>query len=134
METHKKVKEIIESLQNRVTIESPEFKTWFEKAKAKVKEEADRIFGDKDDLKDTIGFSDGKRYIRIHRMRRSDETQKSAWAFIDKTTGDILRPAGWSTPAKNARGNIFDGNQGHHRVSSMGPEYNTHLRGKRGER
>tara|TARA_Y100000310_G_scaffold320893_1_gene377809 strand:- start:1025 stop:1219 length:195 start_codon:yes stop_codon:yes gene_type:complete len=28
--------------------------------------------------------------------------------FVDKSNGDILKPAGWSKPAKNNRGNIFD--------------------------
>ena len=33
---------------------------------------------------------------------------RSAFAFVDKKTGDVLKPASWSAPAKHARGNIFD--------------------------
>lgn len=31
----------------------------------------------------------------------------SAYAFIDKKTGDIYKPATWKAPAKHARGNIY---------------------------
>ena len=30
------------------------------------------------------------------------------WAFIDKTNGNILKPATWKAPAKHARGNIYE--------------------------
>lgn len=52
----------------------------------------------------------------------SNYTSRSAWAFIDKTNGDILKPASWSAPAKHARANIYNkdtwGN-----VTSYGPKY-----------
>lgn len=47
----------------------------------------------------------GKRYIRIAEMR--DGRPSSAYAFIDTTNGDVLKPAGWKGPAKHARGNIY---------------------------
>jgi len=34
--------------------------------------------------------------------------------------GDLLKPAGWRTPAKHSRGNIFDGTDN---WSYYGPEY-----------
>jgi hypothetical protein len=43
----------------------------------------------------------------------------SVWAFVSMVEGvnkgslvckgDLLKPAGWNTPAKHSRGNIFDG-------------------------
>lgn len=30
------------------------------------------------------------------------------WGFIDRSNGDILLPKNWSSPAKHARGNVFD--------------------------
>jgi len=43
----------------------------------------------------------------------------SVWAFVSIVEGvnkgslvckgDFLKPAGWNTPAKHSRGNIFDG-------------------------
>tara|TARA_Y100001963_G_scaffold41825_1_gene58630 strand:+ start:78 stop:401 length:324 start_codon:yes stop_codon:yes gene_type:complete len=63
----------------------------------------------------------GKKYIKlIH--------DDSAWAFVvhidddDKfRRGDILKPAGWATPARNAaRGNVLDGG---YQVEWTGPMY-----------
>lgn len=42
----------------------------------------------------------GKKYVRIVR-------KGSAYCFIDKTNGDILKAASWKAPAKGARGNIY---------------------------
>ena len=53
-------------------------------------------------------------------------THDSAWAFIDRSTGDVLKPATYKAPAKHARGNIFDPQNG---MSSMGPYGPAYLRG-----
>lgn len=68
----------------------------------------------------THGYSEGKKYIRIYSIE--DGRPSSAWGFINKTefkkglcgitfkVGDVLKCAGWKTPALNApRGNLFDG-------------------------
>lgn len=47
----------------------------------------------------------------------------SAWAFVNKENGDVLKPASWSAPAKHARGNIFDDANGLGSVSWTGPVY-----------
>jgi len=59
----------------------------------------------------------GRRYIRIV---ADDGTQSSAWAFIDTTNGDILKPASWKAPAKHARGNIYNEK---YIVTPWGPPY-----------
>jgi hypothetical protein len=48
----------------------------------------------------------------------------SAFCFVDFETGDILKSAGWSAPAKGARGNIFDESNGLGRIGPYGPAYN----------
>lgn len=58
-----------------------------------------------------FSFSKGRKYIRI-------VCNGSAHAFVDTTNGDVLKPASWKTPAKHARGNIFDASNG---LASMGP-------------
>jgi hypothetical protein len=64
----------------------------------------------------------GSRYIKI--VRKSiDSTGRSAWAFIDRTNGDVLKPAGWASPAKHARGNLFDEHKGMAHISAYGPAY-----------
>lgn len=49
--------------------------------------------------------------------------QSSVFAFIDRTNGDILKPASWKSPAKHARGNVFDEDFGLSRTSWTGPNY-----------
>ena len=61
-----------------------------------------------------LSHSVGPKYIKV--IKRSD-TQPSVHSFIVATDsdskfrkGDVLKPAGWKTPARNkARGNVFDG-------------------------
>ena len=47
----------------------------------------------------------------------------SVHAFVCKNTGDVLMPASWSKPAKHARGNIFDDNNGLANMGGYGPAY-----------
>ena len=78
--------------------------------------------------------SSGSKYIRLVSgsmiLHKDDEapkalsnyTSRSAWAFIDKTNGDILKPASCSSPAKHARANIYDKSTWKN-VTSSGPRY-----------
>jgi hypothetical protein len=47
----------------------------------------------------------GKRFVRIVMHTPS----RSVHAFVDLTTGDLLKAAGWKEPAKGARGNLLTG-------------------------
>lgn len=62
----------------------------------------------------------GTRYIRIV---KKDVSSTSAFAFIDKTNGDVLKPDGWKTPAKHPRGNLFDPDNGLKHMGPYGPAY-----------
>ena len=70
-----------------------------------------------------LEMSDGRRYIRIDTINDGGRGQRSVWAFIDKKTGDILKPAGYKAPAKHARGNLFDSNSGLGSLTPHGPAY-----------
>ena len=70
-----------------------------------------------------LEMSDGRRYIRIDVINDGGRGQRSVWAFIDKTTGDILKPAGYKAPAKHARGNLFDSVSGVGSLTPYGPKY-----------
>jgi hypothetical protein len=59
----------------------------------------------------------GKKFLRIV---KTDGSSRSAYAFIDVATGDVLKPDGWKRPAKGARGNIYTGDAG---VSAYGALY-----------
>ena len=66
----------------------------------------------------------GRKFIKIIR-------DNSVWGFVAKDdgmhkgvpmkTGDVLKAAGWASPAKHTRGNIFDGKQDY--FSWTGPDY-----------
>jgi hypothetical protein len=66
--------------------------------------------------RDTFSWRDGSRYVRVFRSG-------SAHAFVDKKTGDVLKPASWKAPAKHARGNIFDSKNGLGWMGEYGPAY-----------
>ena len=68
----------------------------------------------------THNYSVGQKYIRIY--SEENGSMNSAWGFINKKEfqkgatgitfkeGDVLKCAGWKTPALNApRGNLFNG-------------------------
>ena len=71
-----------------------------------------------------ITIKPGRKFIKIIR-------DNSVWGFVAKDdgmhkgvsmkTGDVLKAAGWSAPAKHTRGNIFDGKQDY--FSWTGPDY-----------
>ena len=74
-----------------------------------------------------IRFTEGKKYIKVTKGHAVGD-QVSVWGFIVNTDGDkkfrkgdILRAAGWATPARNkARGNVFDTN---YSIRWTGPSY-----------
>ena len=79
----------------------------------------------------TFDYGAAKKFCRIVRIdRRKDENGNfivekggAAWAFIDLTNGDVLKPSSYKTPAKHARGNIFDEHEGMEKIGAYGPAY-----------
>lgn len=84
---------------------------------------------------DRLELERNKRYIRVWSQGvnpdGSDKAHdRSAFAFIDLTggkvqgvptvIGDVLKPDGWKSPAKHARGNIFDDQNGLQNVGPFG--------------
>lgn len=80
----------------------------------------------------------GTRFVIVTRHDRDKDgnevpTSASAHAFIDITggniegkdhkMGDVLKPASWKKPAKHARGNIFDADNGLNCMGEYGPAY-----------
>ena len=63
--------------------------------------------------------SSGRRYHKVFMYR--DGQRDSIHAFIDKKTGDVFKPAGWSAPAKHVRGSIFSSKSNWY--SWTGPNY-----------
>ncbi len=70
----------------------------------------------------------GKRYVRVvqtdlHTGSPNLLAGRSVHCFVDMTNGDVLKAAGWKGPAKHARGNIFNDNNGLDGVSVWGAAY-----------
>ena len=70
-----------------------------------------------------IAYLPGSKYLKVIKTLG---TQTMVWGFINLKNkkfkeGDLLKPAGWSTPALNKpRGNIFDNN---YVINWTGPKY-----------
>ena len=63
----------------------------------------------------------GRRYIKMSLIQGG--RQKAVFAFIDMTNGDVLKAATWRRPAKKARGNIFNQDDGLGCVDPYGIKY-----------
>lgn len=50
----------------------------------------------------------GRKNVRIVERDGDTGKDKSVYCFINKTTGDIYKAAGWKAPAKDARGSIWN--------------------------
>ena len=75
-----------------------------------------------------VELQEGPKYIRVVARDvfegevRSDTG--SAYCFIDRSNGNILKPAGWKTPEKkNPRSNITDETNGMKGVTPYGTTY-----------
>lgn len=53
----------------------------------------------------TVEVREGRKYWKV--VMRTPGSSGSVYAFVDKSTGDIFKPASWKAPAKHARGSIF---------------------------
>ena len=67
----------------------------------------------------------GRRYVKIVVIDGygSRFESRSAHSFVDKTNGDVLKAASWRSPAKHARGNIFNDDNGLGGITAYGARY-----------
>jgi len=114
----------------KVKTTDPGFKEWLAACQKKVDEYMEHS-GYAPLQKTKLRVAKGsRRYIKVTALRLIQNTEgeykvngESAWAFIDTTNGDILKPASWKAPAKHSRGNLFDSNKGLGMVGPQGPAY-----------
>jgi hypothetical protein len=92
---------------------------WLDGARDIVRQK-DRTMSYYRDNPTRLELEPGLRFIRVVHV---DGSHRSAWAFIDKATGDVLLAASWKKPAKHARGNIFDAQKGLGSLGPYGPSY-----------
>jgi hypothetical protein len=93
------IKNSIENFVARLTEESnADLMKWLDKTEADVAEGAY-------DPRKVFTISYGRKYAKVI-TNDANGSGGSVWGFIDIATGNILKAAGWSKPAKHARGHI----------------------------
>ena len=91
----------------------------------KIQESYSNWGGNSMDRKLDLSLKEGRKFIKV-------VNGTSVWGFVAKVDGvhkglpmlkgDILKAAGWRTPAKHSRGSIFDSEM-HKSFSWTGPNY-----------
>lgn len=120
-----------EIIVRTVVTTTPEFVSWLEGVRKVYNDYMQAQFPN--NPRETIEVSEGARYIKLIRVTKHIDTtvpnpvekvvNRSVHAFLDRRTGDVLKPASWNAPAKNARGNIFNADNGLSCISAYGPAY-----------
>ena len=100
-------------MEKVLNTESPEFVSFFEGVRRIYLTYMEKNFPNQ---VEEMTVKQGPRYIKINRGN-------SVHAFVDRTNGDVLKPASWRAPAKTARGNVFDDKNGLGMINHYGPEY-----------
>lgn len=57
------------------------------------------------ELRPTVEIEKGRKYFKI---MANYGHQKSVHSFVNRTTGDVLKPASWAKPAKGVRYNLVN--------------------------
>lgn len=72
----------------------------------------------------THTFKMGSKNIKII-IVNSNHCGQSAWGFVEKSTGKIMKAASWNAPdpARHARGNIYDKDSWTVWIGPYGPAY-----------
>jgi hypothetical protein len=83
-----------------------------------------------------IAGEEGQRFIKVYSTETDKEgkTRQSIYCFIaledfsskalgTVKKGDVMKPASWKAPAKHARGNVFNPDNGLTTCNSYGPGY-----------
>lgn len=66
-----------------------------------------------EDNRPVVEVEVGRKYFKLVTATPTNtqgvEYQRSVHSFVDRVTGDVLKAAGWSSPAKGARFNLVTG-------------------------
>lgn len=110
-----------------VNNDTPQFQTWFAGVQSLVANHFATEFPTL--IPDVMTVSFGGRYVKVTAEKwqtvggERKRIQDMVWAFVDRTNGDVLKPASWRAPAKHARENIFSDTNGLKGLTPYGPPY-----------
>ena len=83
-------------------------KTWLAAVQTRIDAHHERNFPNQ--RRAVMIATKGPKFFRI--VRNEGEFSRSAYAFVERATGNIYKPAGWKGPEKNfPRGNIYQENK-----------------------
>jgi len=74
--------------------------------------------------RDVIVVGGGRKYVKLIAERGDNGGGRYVYAFVEKETGDIYKPATWKAPAAIPRGNIYSPLGGEEAIAKSG----THIR------
>lgn len=90
--------------------------TWLERAQAQIVENTTKNYTN---VKPSVlSLQEGPCYVKV--VSNDSSGSRSAFCFICKATGNVLKAASWKAPAKGPRGSIFGDNLG---VGPYGAHY-----------
>jgi hypothetical protein len=105
-----------------------EFKIQFDKYFAgcqQIYNDYHKRMGFHEGMKNQFEYKAGRRYVKVIAVMSGN--QRSVHSFVDMkegaSYGAVLKAAGWAKPAKHARGNVFDKNDGLGMMGEYGPAY-----------
>lgn len=75
------------------------------------------------ELRETLEIQEAKKYYKLWWCR--DGSWSSIHSFVDKNTGEVFKPASTKAPAKHARGNVLDEDNG---KSAIYPKHSPFVR------
>lgn len=70
----------------------------------------------------SVFATEGPKFFKVYKAENQSgkQFQRNIVCFIDKTTGDIFKPASFNAPAKHARGNVLSPQNGMEAITSEG--------------
>ena len=71
------------------------------------------------DWKSNIVMSKGSKFMKLHDDGSTGGGSRVI-GFINRNTGDIMKAASWKIPAKHARGNVLNEDNGLSALNGMG--------------
>ena len=97
---------------NTLALDAPEFQSYFEGCKSIY----DKAWPSNPHGGAGWDVTAGPKYLRVTH-------HGSVHSFVARSSGDVLKPASFKTPAKHARGNIYDDHNGLKGMGPYGPAY-----------
>ena len=73
-------------------------------------------------MRSVLSIERGRRYVRVVRADANGGS-RSVHCFVDTTNGNVLKAASWKAPAKHARGNIYNEDNGLGCMGEYGAAY-----------